>query len=836
MKKVLFLLIIFVAVLGISSCNPFHTHTGNGEYTVAKEPTCTTEGESQMLCTECGEVAVTVPIPAKGHTEVIIPAVEPTCTETGLTEGKYCSVCDTLLVKPSVVFPRHKFENFICTICGEQYTSNGLKFKSNHNGTCSVAGIGTCTDKDIFVPSVSPNGDTVTSIDEDAFYNNTSIKSITFSDTVTSIGRTAFYGCRSLSNVSLSDSLTSIGDGAFWYCKSLKNITIPDSVTSIGECAFYLCDSLSNITLSTSLTSIGECAFWHCESLKNIEIPESVTNLGELMFGECKMLSSITIPASVTNIDDSAFRGCYSLEYITLDENNPRYKLIDGNLYSKDEKTLVKYAVGKKNVSFSIPETVTNIEFYAFEGCTALKSIEIPDSVTTIKGSAFEDCTALTSVNIPDGVKTIGGIFIGCSSLKNITIPDSVTNIEGYAFRGCTSLKSITIPKSVTSIGDFAFHYCLSLETIYIPASVKTIGDHAISWSALLRKINFDGTVKQWSAITKGEKWCELAGDYTVYCTDGTITKDGAVTYYSKGLAFELVGGVSYSVVGVGTCADTEIIIPSKHNDLPVTIICEDAFSGCYNITRVIFPDSLTEIHDFAFSGCTSLISVVIPDSVTYLGEFAFSNCINLLSAVIGDGVKRIGDEVFNGCTNLTSIVIGQAVESIGSVAFNDCTALKYNIYKDCEYLGSDDNPYFVFIKPTVTNLSSYEIHPETKIIASCAFSGSFLKSVIVSSNVTFIDSAVFLNCASLESAVISNSVTSIGANAFYGCTALKSIELSHSVTVIEAYAFQGCTSLTSVVFEGTIEQWNAINLGHLWNAGVPATEVICSDGTVPLK
>ena len=103
MKKVVLLLVIFVTVLGITACNPFHTHTGNGEYIVVKEPTCTTEGESQMYCIECGEVAVTVPIPATGHKEVIIPAVEPTATENGSTEGKYCNTCNTVLIKPVVI-------------------------------------------------------------------------------------------------------------------------------------------------------------------------------------------------------------------------------------------------------------------------------------------------------------------------------------------------------------------------------------------------------------------------------------------------------------------------------------------------------------------------------------------------------------------------------------------------------------------------------------------------------------------------------------------------------------------------------------------------------------
>ena len=76
----------------------------------------------------------------------------------------------------------------------------------------------------------------------------------------------------------------------------------------------------------------------------------------------------------------------------------------------------------------------------------------------------------------------------------------------------------------------------------------------------------------------------------------------------------------------------------------------------------------------------------------------------------------------------------------------------------------------------------------------------------------------------------------SIGEDAFQNCTSLTSIEIPDSVTSIGEDAFYRCTGLTSITFEGTVDQWNAITKGPSWNNDVPATEVTCSDGTVPLN
>ena len=290
--------------------------------------------------------------------------------------------------------------------------------------------------------------DSVTSIGGDAFYNCTSLASVTIPDSVTSIGAYAFYDCTSLTSVTIPNSVTSIGWGAFSYCTSLTSVTILDSVTSIGGKAFCGCTSLTSVTIPGSVTSIGDSAFRYCSSLTSVTIPDSVTSIGGNAFCGCTSLTSVTIPDSVTSIGNFAFDGCTSLTSVT------------------------------------IPDSVTSIDDGAFASCTSLTGIWVTEGnshyASDASGVLFsKDKTTLVQCpgtlaecTIPDSVTSIvGWAFDGCASLTSVAIPNSVTSIGYCAFDGCTSLTSVTIPDSVTSIGICAFEYCSSLTDVYYAGS-----------------------------------------------------------------------------------------------------------------------------------------------------------------------------------------------------------------------------------------------------------------------------------------------------------------------------------------------------------------------------
>ncbi len=179
--------------------------------------------------------------------------------------------------------------------------------------------------------------------------------------------------------------------------------------------------------------------------------------------------------------------------------------------------------------------TTTYEEGFWYEGSTfaTLKATSFDElkyftNLETIRNGAFFNCTSLSSVTIPNSVKTIGdGAFFNCTSLSSVTIPNSVTTIGEDAFVSCSSLSSVTIPNSVKTIGDGAFFNCTSLSSVTIPNSVTTIGNGAFYNCTSLSNINFNGTIAQWKAITKGTGWnISVPSTTKVTCTDGQTTMD----------------------------------------------------------------------------------------------------------------------------------------------------------------------------------------------------------------------------------------------------------------------------------------------------------------------
>ena len=289
------------------------------------------------------------------------------------------------------------------------------------------------------------------------------------------------------------------------------------------------------------------------------------------------------------------------------------------------------------------------------------------------------------------------------------------------------------------------------------------------------------------------------------------------VKNYSEGLEYTLINnGTEYSVSGIGTCTDKDIVIPATHEGKPVTDIAMDAFYECEDITSVIIPNGVTSIGYGAFSNCTNLTSITIPDSVTSISYYAFSNCgitnlklpngltqINeclfynssaLVSVEIPASVTSIGRSAFYGCSSLAEVTFGDNVKSIGNSAFQFCTGLKsVKLGAGVESIGES-----AFER--CSSLESIEISNKVTSIGEGAFEACIgLKSVEIPGSITSISKDAFYGCMGLTSVTINNGVESIGKYAFASCTSLTDIYMADSVTGIADYAFSGCTSLADV-------------------------------------
>ena len=782
--------------------------------------------------------------------------------------------------------------------------------------------------------------DSVTSIGQYAFYNCTGLTSIVIPEGVTTILNKAFYNCTSLTSIALPDSVTSIGTEAFISCYRLKEITvgdgnpyycaqngvlfnqnktrlicypaqktgnsytIPDSVTSIGDQAFYACTRLTNITIPDSVTRIGYYAFYNCTKLTDIryggytaqwqnivKMSSWSTGTGEYIVtcanGTIAKDGTVTIYGEGLVYTQNA-DGTYTVSGIGTCTDAD---LIIPSTYNGGTVT----AIGERAfyncmglTSVKLHAGLTIIGDSAFEGCTSLTSISIPDGVTSIGNSAFSYCTSLKRITLPDGVTSIGNsAFSYCTGLTSIALPDSVTGVGEYAFSGCAGLTKMTLPNSLTGIGYCAFYGCTGLTSITISDNVTSIGDYAFRNCTKLTDIRYNGTPTQWQAITKGYDWDNNTDEYTITCTNGEVSKDGTAITYSEGLAFTKNADGTYTVSGIGSCTDADIVIPPTYNGGKVTSIGICAFTNCTSLTSIVIPDSVTEFGTQAFSGCTGLTSVVLPDGLTSIGDSAFDGCTRLTSIALPDGVTSIGHSAFLACTGLTSVVLPEGLTSIGYWAFGECenltsveipdslTSIGSGAFADCPKLEtitvSDSNPNYcvlggVLFNKNVTELicypagkieSTYTTPESVTAIAHEAFSGcDRLTSIAISDGVTSIGDYAFSYCTSLTGIDLPDGVTSIGNGAFVSCRSLTDIKLPEGLTSIGDYAFFSCTNLTSIEipdsltsigvqvffycislteihYGGTTAQWKEISKGSDWDISTGEYTVICKNGTV---
>ena len=296
---------------------------------------------------------------------------------------------------------------------------------------------------------------------------------------------------------------------------ALTYLQIPNTVVSIEDNAFTGCAALTNFNYNGTMGQWGAITLgnnWHNNAAftvvhctdgdVSLEEPIQPIQPNNLVYSAKSAGSKLIVNGQSVTLEQG--------DNITLDYPN--------------EITSVKARNNTALTAITIPNTVTEIETFAFKSCPYLASVNIPDTVRSIGDSAFTR-TSLTSITIPDGVTSIeSNAFNGCDSLVSINIPEGITSISGFIFGMCTSLTSISIPNSVTSIGEYSFQLCSSLASITIPENVKSIGDNAFEGCAALTNFNYNGTMGQWSSITLGNNWHNNTPFTVVHCTDGDVT------------------------------------------------------------------------------------------------------------------------------------------------------------------------------------------------------------------------------------------------------------------------------------------------------------------------
>ena len=663
------------------------------------------------------------------------------------------------------------------------------------------------------------------------------------------------WGGNIIRSVSLPDGLTSIGEEAFDSCHFLTSITIPDSVTEIGEYAFYKCYSLNSVDLG-HVKEIDDGAFEYCYSLTTVTIPDTVTYMSDDAFNYCSALQSITIGSEV-HIWDEFLESCQSLQSIEVSESNTHHKSVNGILFSKDGTKLQKYPSAKTDTSYTVPETVKEINFHAFYQSDNLRTITLGDNVETVYNSAFADCASLETINIGSGLsdfdtegldtckslkeinvsegntsfKSIDGVLFDsdCTKLikypmmktdKSYTVPDTVVEIQSMAFRSCNNLQKITMGFSVEIIGadvfrncknliavdlnsgltdiwERAFANCSSLKTITIPDSVNIIGDYVFRGCRSLTSITVDENNSEYTSI-----------DGVLFTKDGTILK-----CYPGGKT-----GTSYTVPESVITVDYYAMAESQYLESITfgdnVIRTETAIlDSCPNLKTVYIGSGMKFIGSSPFVNCPSLESIIVSeDNPTYssMDGVLFRNDNKVLVAYpasksdseysIPSTVKTIFDHAFNGTKNLTRLNIPSSVSVLFSRAIYECLSVaEFYVEPGCDELSSIDG---VLYSDDGTTLYRYP-------------SSSKASTLSLPDPVDYVDYTALMNAYNLQSIIVGEGnpefstsegylLSKDGVELIYCLVGMESAIIDNEIKVVNRYAFTGNMLKEVSVAEGS--------------------------------
>ncbi len=446
--------------------------------------------------------------------------------------------------------------------------------------------------------------------------------------TVTRIACNALSGCGNMTSVSIGNTVTSIGDKAFSNCTKLASITIPMNVSSIGHNAFFSCRGLVTIKVDPRNSTYDSRE--DCNGI--------IKTASNTLVVACP---STIIPKTVTKIGNCAYLPIHNGSYYT-------YK--DGGFYRSSGAES-----GESPVTIDIPDNVVEIGDSAFYRLYRLISIKIPSSVKRIGDYAFF-YTKNCPISLTEGLEHIGKMAFGSFSGDNWTrkgslvIPSTVKYIDAGAFKYESFESIISYIKEPFDISDDVFEDekgNFTSTTLYVPDGTKSKYQACKGWKYFLNNIvemedepqpatnvftakTKEGVEMTFAVLDENKKTCQV----------GTGNYDEETFYYENAIDWKTQGCIT---------------IPEIVNGYTVAGIGSYAFDGCFDITEVVFPESIEFINENAFV-CCGIKNLSLPPYLKTIGNWAFHETA-IESVAIPASVQSIGDAAFSLCYQLTSVV-----------------------------------------------------------------------------------------------------------------------------------------------------------------------------------
>ncbi|MDE6392076.1 MAG: leucine-rich repeat domain-containing protein [Muribaculaceae bacterium] len=595
-------------------------------------------------------------------------------------------------------------------------TSEGMVYNVDMSaGTAVLARVEASTGiSDLTVPDeIVYGGETydVVAIGDGACLNNTLLASVKVGEKVATIGVQSFYGCQTLASATLPSSLRVIGDQAFYNCKALASPVLPEGLEAIGSYAFWSNNAATEVRLPSSLAEVGGNPWGCCPLLSSFSIADDAPNfavvdgvlfdkkvetlisypvanmvteyatpsttrvikdnsmrnnslltsvtlneglevIGVGAFNVCRF-TEITIPASVVEIGQRAFTSNPLLAEFKVEEGNEHYAVYNKFLCTKDGKILLQ---GLNIEDVVIPESVEDIEEYAFYNMSSIKTVKLSNT-KSVGQSAFYSGRQITDIDFGTSLESIDNMaFMYCTSVKEIVFPSTLRTISNkQAFLGCTMLERLVLNEGIEKIGDGAFLMCIALKEVYIPGSVKEMGEAIFSNCPSLESVEFgEGLLTVGSSCVyanSGLKKVKMP-DSVVDIKEFAFGECPAIEEINIPASLESVGTAAFQNVPLGG----ELRLPSN-----LKKVDKNAFTYT-QITDLVTNDLLESIGDWAFGGNYGLRSVSLNEGLVSIGQGAFAASDMLVSIEIPSTVTAIGDGFLSNCNAVVEI-INNAVE-----------------------------------------------------------------------------------------------------------------------------------------------------------------------------